>query len=441
MKKIIFLSIILTATFFLNAQITIESNDLPSLGDIIYVASPTDAAIDVGTASNISQAWDFSSLMLATLDTLEFVSIAGTPAELEFQNSDMAIEGNLIELLGFNFGNFGFGDQDATIYLSDDADGNIQIDGINTIIDLGIVNLGEQNLISASPNLLFAHVDYNDSIQVIGNIDLPIQIDSIDVVLRLNFDRKIVGDAHGEIATPLGTWSCVRQKEITSIEPEVGSFIGPLFIAIPGILPDSVNVETVGYSFYTNGMDFPILRAQETAGAITTVQYQADPANLPSPQAGFSFEANCLVYNFNNESTNATNYLWDFGDGTTSLLPSPNYVYDEEGTYTIGLLAHNFVDTSYFEQIIEVDDCINSIYEESSLMHLTIQNEILTINNQSNASIYTFNLVDTNGRLVKRLNYLNRNEHIDISHFEKGIYFVLMETSEGELVRKKIVLF
>jgi len=400
MKKIIYLAILLTNTILLNAQITIEDTDLPSLGDIIYIGYPTDVNIDVGVASNLSQAWDFSDLMISTVDTLEFVSIAGTPAELEFQDSDMAIEGGLAEVLGFDFGNFGFADQNATIYLSDDADGNVQIDGINTTIDLGIINLGEQNLISANPNLLFAHTDYGDSIQVIGNIDVPIEFDTIDAVLRLNFDRKIVGDAYGEISTPLGSWSCVRQKETTIIEPELGTMIGPIFLPIPGLLPDSVNVETTGYSFFTNGMDYPLLRAQETAGTITTVQYQVDPADLPAPQAGFSFEANCLVYNFNNESTNATNYQWDFGDGTTSLLPNPDYVYDEEGTYTISLMAHNFSDTSYFEQIVEVDDCINSIYEESNSFIFSIQDQ-----------------------------------------FGDGILFVLIETVEGNLLRKKLLKF
>lgn len=441
MKKIIYLSFLLTTTYLLNAQITIESSDLPSLGDEIYIGNPTDVNIDVGFPSSTSQVWDFSTLMIETIDTLEFVSIAGTPAELEFQNSDMAIEGDLIELLGFNFGNFGFNDQNATIYLSDDADGNVQIDGINTTIEIVGFNLGEQNLISANPNLLFAHTDYGDSIQVVGNIDVPVQVDSLEGVLRLNFDRKIVGDAYGEITTPLGSWSCVRQKETTIIEPQIGTLIGSFFIPIPGILPDSVNIETTGYAFYTTGMDYPILRAQETNGAITTVQYQVDPTDLPPPQAGFSFEANCLVYNFINESTNATNYLWDFGDGVTSQLTNVPYDYDEEGTYTVTLLAHNNLDTSYFEQTIEVDDCINSIYEENAYLHVSIQNDVLVINNQSNANIGRFSLVDVNGRASIAVNNASSYTQFDVADLETGIYFVLIETVEGNLFRKKVLKF
>jgi len=94
-----------------NAQITLENTDLPSLGDIIYLANPTDIGnIDVGIASNSNQTWDFSNLIPQNIDTLNFISIAGTAAELTFQNSDMATINDFEELFGFNLGgNLGTG--------------------------------------------------------------------------------------------------------------------------------------------------------------------------------------------------------------------------------------------------------------------------------------------------------------------------------------------
>lgn len=42
---------------------------------------------------------------------------------------------------------------------------------------------------------------------------------------------------------------------------------------------------------------------------------------------------------FTNLSTNAVNYLWDFGDGETSVITNPVHVYQASGTYTVTLDA------------------------------------------------------------------------------------------------------
>jgi PKD repeat protein/photosystem II stability/assembly factor-like uncharacterized protein len=42
---------------------------------------------------------------------------------------------------------------------------------------------------------------------------------------------------------------------------------------------------------------------------------------------------------FSNTSSNALNYLWDFGDGTSSAIQSPSHNYNVPGTYTVKLKA------------------------------------------------------------------------------------------------------
>ncbi len=42
---------------------------------------------------------------------------------------------------------------------------------------------------------------------------------------------------------------------------------------------------------------------------------------------------------FNNTSINASSYVWDFGNGTTSTLSNPTATYDMPGTYTVSLIA------------------------------------------------------------------------------------------------------
>ena len=60
---------------------------------------------------------------------------------------------------------------------------------------------------------------------------------------------------------------------------------------------------------------------------------------------------------FTNTSANATNYSWDFGDGSTASQQNPNYTYNNAGTYTVTLYAINTVcnDTNTSTQVVVVD--------------------------------------------------------------------------------------
>ena len=60
------------------------------------------------------------------------------------------------------------------------------------------------------------------------------------------------------------------------------------------------------------------------------------------PTTNFTFSVTDLTVTFTNTSSNATSYLWDFGDGVgTSTEENPIYTYAEEGIYTVKLTATN----------------------------------------------------------------------------------------------------
>jgi gliding motility-associated-like protein len=61
-------------------------------------------------------------------------------------------------------------------------------------------------------------------------------------------------------------------------------------------------------------------------------------AFVPSPASGLA----PLNVTFTNNSTGATNYVWDFGvSGATSTLTNPTYTYTTPGVYTVTLSASN----------------------------------------------------------------------------------------------------
>ena len=59
------------------------------------------------------------------------------------------------------------------------------------------------------------------------------------------------------------------------------------------------------------------------------------------PVPSFSVSINEKVVQFTYTGTAASSYLWDFGDGKTSTQKNPSNIYDEAGTYTVGLAATN----------------------------------------------------------------------------------------------------
>ncbi|HEU5147831.1 MAG TPA: PKD domain-containing protein, partial [Chryseosolibacter sp.] len=58
--------------------------------------------------------------------------------------------------------------------------------------------------------------------------------------------------------------------------------------------------------------------------------YPTTPINVPGE----------IMYT-DNRSRNATEYLWDFGDGTTSTEAEPQHLYNKEGVFSITLIARN----------------------------------------------------------------------------------------------------
>lgn len=63
------------------------------------------------------------------------------------------------------------------------------------------------------------------------------------------------------------------------------------------------------------------------------------------PRASFNVSSNRVepyeVIFFDNYSTEADDFFWDFGDGFTSTAYNPEHYYSSEGTYTVSLRAHS----------------------------------------------------------------------------------------------------
>ena len=75
---------------------------------------------------------------------------------------------------------------------------------------------------------------------------------------------------------------------------------------------------------------------------------------LTTPVAGFTSQTAGLSVVLTNTSFNATSYVWNFGDGTTSNEVNPTHNYGATGTFTVTLNAINACGATQFVSVVEI---------------------------------------------------------------------------------------
>ncbi len=63
-----------------------------------------------------------------------------------------------------------------------------------------------------------------------------------------------------------------------------------------------------------------------------------------------------LLIEFENKSTNASSFIWDFGDGQSSTQKSPKHRYEQGGVYTVRLTALNKDGSDVMTRTVRVAD-------------------------------------------------------------------------------------
>lgn len=91
--------------------------------------------------------------------------------------------------------------------------------------------------------------------------------------------------------------------------------------------------------------------ARDSTGDLLISTFYGNKCNAygcPKPRTGFSFEASESTLSFHNESQFASSFIWDFGDGNTSIEKWPIHIYSTPGCYTVKLSSFN---TCYSDSI------------------------------------------------------------------------------------------
>ncbi|MEO1625789.1 MAG: T9SS type A sorting domain-containing protein [Bacteroidota bacterium] len=158
-------------------------------------------------------------------------------------------------------------------------------------------------------------------------------------------------------------------------------------------------------------------------------------------EASFEVMINGNEAEFTNQSTNAIDLFWDFGDGTTSSETNPVHAF-ADGTYDVLLVAKSACTIDSFRQQI-----IISTVGTQDLADLGIQlfpnpvkNGQLQITSSTSHAMVRIQLLDVLGRVKARYAFQNlQSETLDLSQWQDGIYLLQMDI-DGNLVQEQIIL-
>jgi len=128
------------------------------------------------------------------------------------------------------------------------------------------------------------------------------------------------------------------------------------------------------------------LTARGPGGSESTSQNVTIKA-IPGPKAAFTVtNGGCTVpctVTFTNQSTQASEYQWDLGDGTTSSQTSPGKNYTKEGSYTVRLTAIGPGGSASASQTVTTKSSIPVAPAQS--IHLSLGNPTNATQNASTA--------------------------------------------------------
>ncbi|OFY66559.1 MAG: hypothetical protein A3H98_00275 [Bacteroidetes bacterium RIFCSPLOWO2_02_FULL_36_8] len=162
-----------------------------------------------------------------------------------------------------------------------------------------------------------------------------------------------------------------------------------------------------------------------------------------NPTADFSFSINQNNVSFLNASTNASDYVWDFGDGASSTEINPLHLYGSAGNYTVLLTASNGCGTVKMSKNISIfftgmtEEVRPEIYFSihNGSMQMNLPKEL--INHGALLSVY-----DLAGKKIyeTQLNTTPVDVFSDKYNLAQGTYLVEINTKNKVSVVKKIVV-
>ena len=136
---------------------------------------------------------------------------------------------------------------------------------------------------------------------------------------------------------------------------------------------------------------------------------------------------------FDNQSTGATSYQWNFGDQVTSILEEPSYSYGTPGTYEVFLVAEYDLCRDTSSHFVQVNARPSTLSEHKSIPLLHLSSDAIHIRINETGSHY-LKLSDAMGKLLYERNFAGA-DHFDFNlELSSGTYIVELDGSSHKRV-------
>jgi len=162
-----------------------------------------------------------------------------------------------------------------------------------------------------------------------------------------------------------------------------------------------------------------------------------------SPTADFAYDGTDLTVEFANTSTNATSYLWDFGDGNTSTENDPIHTYSVAGTYMVNLTATQLdcAHDTMHEVMVPLVGLEENGVVESILVYPNPGTELVKIRYRiPDAGYQMIELFSIEGRLIWEKEMIDNEMIIDVSDLPEGLYTVRLQVGAVVAYKKLLVV-
>lgn len=273
------------------------------------------------------------------------------------------------------------------------------------------------------------------------------QWDSINSFYKMN-DRlrlaylRISDSAEASVAPVGSAWRYVRDN-YPSIQLYSGDGSHPSvagsYLAACTFYTSLFHKSPVGAT-YLAGLDATTAGLLQNAASITVLDSLTTfhlRTNEEIAIADFSYDQSGSTFTFTNSSWRSTDFLWDFGDGNTSIEVNPVHTYVNPGNYTVSLIASNECGADTLSVTVQIQT--NGLSEENQYLLKRLSNDQFSVDCKN---LQRARVMSSTGQIIGKVSQMEINDSvhllIDLGYEPEGVYYLIIERLNDQLVYKLV---